>query len=158
MTIETPERLDLHQEGQEATAVTLVAPEAAVHAAEDVLVRLWKAMPLTDQENARSVRDALKVLVILHVSQPGFYEISRLTDSVRGMLEPRISRKADPWWNEVLQLVLSTEEQDGVASAPVPPVVALSPREKTSRAEHRAGMVKRIREANAETLERLADL
>ncbi|MEU9126540.1 hypothetical protein AB0D08_00230 [Kitasatospora sp. NPDC048540] len=106
MTIETPDRLDLHQEGQETTALTLVASEDAVLAAEEVVVRLWNEMTPPDRESARPVRDAVKILLIVHVSQdPGHKHW--LTESVRGLLEPRISHQADHWWQERLLHVIA---------------------------------------------------
>ncbi|WP_035849701.1 hypothetical protein [Kitasatospora azatica] len=101
MTIESPERLDLHRTGQEAKALTLVAAEEAVRFAENVVVRLWDALSDADRERARPVRDAVKVILIVHVSQDPEHE-HWVQESVRGLLEPRISHQADRWWEQVL--------------------------------------------------------
>ncbi|MCX4749422.1 hypothetical protein OG455_28595 [Kitasatospora sp. NBC_01287] len=96
MTIESPERLGLHRKGQEPKALTLVAAEDAVHFAENVVVRLWDALSDADRERARPVRDAVKVILIVHVSQDPEHE-HWVLESVRGLLEPRISHQADRW-------------------------------------------------------------
>lgn len=163
MAMGTPERLELSHHGDEVD-VALRARPVIVHEADEIVSQLWEQLSLASRAAADPVRDAVRTLCIVFVSQAEDLSRTDLYDlrpafetSVKNILALRIPPSELPLvrWTAHLQLkcVPSFSSQDEAnTSAEEPPV------QPVSRADRRARLVARIREANAETLERLADL
>jgi hypothetical protein len=126
-------RLELSRRGGEVDVVLRVRPDV-VRQAEEIVARVWGDLSPGSRAAAEPVRDAVTALCVV--------VLSHLEDA------PAPDRRELPpaLWAGVRELLAFRL-----------PVSEL-PWGGESRAEQRARFVRRIREANAETLERLADL
>ncbi|WP_042421780.1 hypothetical protein [Streptacidiphilus anmyonensis] len=136
--------LVLPHEGEPTEELRVVATEGAGEQADAVVSRLLRHLSQEDRLRVRGLEPALKLVAL---AAP---DLRTWLLAVRPILEPVVAPRPKTWWeSEILRPVL-----DEPVAAPAEP----ASEDRSGRAERRARAIQRIREENAETLERLAEL